>query len=110
MDMIQRVRTAVGPGKPFQMLVTFEFPAGGMERMRAVMQKAQTATRAESGCQGYAFCQDAENPNRVVLHESWSNVEVLAKHVEQSHTKELLQTVTAANASVSVTFIRPLFA
>lgn len=109
MDMIQRVTSAVGVGKPFQMLVTFDFSPGGMDRLRAVMQKAQVATRAEPGCVAYTFCLDAENPNRVILHESWANVGVLAKHVEQPHTRELLQAVTGANANINVAFIRPIF-
>lgn len=47
-------------------------------------------TRAESGCIGYTFHQDASDPGSFMFYETWTSRQALDEHLATPHMKNLL--------------------
>lgn len=50
-------------------------------------------TRAEPGCQIYAFARDIQQPNLVWISEQWASEGDLARHLASPHVTTFLQRV-----------------
>ncbi|OGV67223.1 MAG: hypothetical protein A3K19_26245 [Lentisphaerae bacterium RIFOXYB12_FULL_65_16] len=61
-------------------------PGRGPE-LAAALAKSQAIrlSRLEPGCMAYDVCQDAEAPDRFVVHECWRNLAALHDHFATPH-------------------------
>jgi quinol monooxygenase YgiN len=53
---------------------TVRFGAGEIDRLSGAMQANVEATRAEEGCEHYAYAIDIADPNLLHVAERWSDV------------------------------------
>jgi len=57
----------------------------GRERFLTAVRTMVSATRAEPGCQEYAFTPDPDDPNRILLYERWDDQDALNGHFASEH-------------------------
>ena len=60
-------------------------PAGGLDRARSAIETMVTASRAEVGCDEYAFAVDLLDPTLIRIVERWESRAALAAHFESEH-------------------------
>lgn len=65
------------------------FGAGEIERLRPDLAKAIAATRAEDGCEHYAYAVDLLDPNLLHVAERWRDQDSLDAHMATPHVAEL---------------------
>ena len=58
---------------------------GEVERLADAMKTQVEATRAETGCEHYAFARDVLDPDRLVVSERWRDREALDAHFKEPH-------------------------
>ena len=63
-------------------------------RVLAACRPLTERTLAESGCLGYAFAADAENPDRIRVFEWWSSQAALDAHLQTQHVKDFRAAVS----------------
>ena len=72
--------------------------ADNQERLIALLERMQDASRAEDGCIRYGFFAAVEDPLSFIAVEEWSDREALDRHFAQPHLHEfsrgLLETVS----------------
>jgi len=61
-------------------------PAEQRERFVAVATEMCSASRAETGCQGYRVYADLEQADHYVFVEEWDDEEALQRHFREPHT------------------------
>ena len=66
---------------------------GNAEAAMAAAVKMKKATRAEKGCQTYAFWRDLENPNLFRVYEEWDGIDALQAHGKTDHMAEFRKTL-----------------
>ena len=63
----------------------FELDAAQLDRLREAAIVMAKATRAEVGCQAYAFWQDIESNTRFRVYEEWDDRAALEAHFKAPH-------------------------
>jgi quinol monooxygenase YgiN len=61
------------------------FGAGEIDRLRASMARNVEATRAEEGCEHYAYAVDISDPNLLHVAERWSDEAAIEAHMRSPH-------------------------
>ena len=64
---------------------TVRMPADGLERGRAAIEAMILASRAEQGCDEYAFSIDVLDPTLLRITERWQSRQALAAHAASEH-------------------------
>ena len=65
------------------------FGAGEIERRRDDLAKTIAATRAEDGCDHYAYAVDLLDPDLLHVTERWRDAPALDAHMTAPHIAEL---------------------
>ncbi len=65
------------------------FGAGEIDRLKPDFAKAIAATRAEDGCNYYAYSVDLEDPDLLHVSERWRDLEALDDHMVAPHMADL---------------------
>ena len=65
-------------------------PDQNRERFLEIGTTMCAASRADDGCLGYRFYEDAEQRGRFVFIEEWRDDEALQAHFRQAHTGEFM--------------------
>jgi quinol monooxygenase YgiN len=76
--------------KPFALAIQIAINPGSEAKFEAAAAKAAKASLGDEGCLAYEFNRDLEKPGRYVLVERWTGLAALRKHLEKSHTKQIL--------------------
>ncbi|HKR25564.1 MAG TPA: putative quinol monooxygenase [Allosphingosinicella sp.] len=66
------------------------FGEGEIERLKPVFAKNIAATRAEEGCEAYAYAVDVGDPNLLHVAEQWRDQEAIDAHMTAPHMGELM--------------------
>jgi quinol monooxygenase YgiN len=65
------------------------FGAGEIERLKSGFAKAIAETRAEDGCEHYAYSVDLADPDLLHVSERWRDEPALDAHMQAPHMAEL---------------------
>lgn len=93
---------------------TVRLAAGEIERLGDAMRAQIEATRAEPGCELYAFAADVLDPQTLRISERWTSQEALDAHMKAPHMAAFNEALgTAKIESIKVdsyqgSFIRTL--
>ena len=91
---------------------TVRFGAGEIDRLRHAMARNIEATRAEEGCEHYAYAVDLSDPDLLHVSERWRDDDSIAAHMASPHMGALMAELGAAKVeSISIkayeaTFLR----
>jgi quinol monooxygenase YgiN len=69
----------------------FRLPLHVLDEAREAMERVVTATRAEDGCQLYAYAEDVLDPGLFRVSEAWDSAQHLAAHLGMPHMAEWAQ-------------------
>ena len=58
---------------------------GAIEQVKSALATMETASRAEPGCDTYAFSVDLNDPGMVRIIEKWKSMEDLEAHFKMPH-------------------------
>lgn len=72
------------------------FASGTLDDYRAAMATMIAETRAEDGCELYAFAVDVLDPDLLHITERWRDADALKAHGESAHMAAFQQTIAAA--------------
>ena len=72
------------------------FGDGEIERLRPVFAKTIAATRAEDGCEAYAYGADVGDPNLLHVAEQWRDEAAIEAHMGAPHMGELMAALGTA--------------
>ena len=72
---------------------TVRFGDGEIERLKEAMARNVDATRAEEGCEGYAYAVDISDPNLLHVNERWSDDDAIQRHMASPHMGEFMAQV-----------------
>jgi quinol monooxygenase YgiN len=86
-DFAARLKSIKGP---FSVIVHFRIKKEDSKKWLATIRPLITATRKEEGCLTYDLNQDLEDSTRYTIYERWKNPQALEKHMEEPHTKKIL--------------------
>jgi quinol monooxygenase YgiN len=75
---------------------TCKMEPGEIDRLMDAMRGQLEATRAEAGCQHYAFSRDVLDPDLLHIAERWDSNEALAAHFKTSHMAAFNAAIGAA--------------
>lgn len=92
-QLIDRVKAAGLQDKSFGLVVVLKVKKDKIEAMSAAATKALTPSRAEKGCAGYTFQQNAEAATEFIIQEKWRDLKGLQDHFGTPHFKELFATL-----------------
>ena len=67
---------------------TVRIPPGAVDRVRPAMERMLMASRAEDGCQHYAYAIDVLDETIVHISEIWRDREALQGHFSTTHMAE----------------------
>ncbi len=67
---------------------TVRIREGALEAARPIMEKVLTGSRAEKGCQLYAYSVDVLDPTLIHISEVWESEEDLKAHAASAHVAE----------------------
>lgn len=70
---------------------TLNFSPTDHDKLREAMDRVETATRAEPGCQTYTFYVERNDNCRFRVYEEWDSWEALAAHGQSEHIAEFRQ-------------------
>jgi quinol monooxygenase YgiN len=76
-------------------LVEVGVAAGSVDAVRDALRTMEQATRAESGCIGYAFSVDVSDPGMVRVTERWQSLDDIKAHMKSPHMAEFQKAVMA---------------
>lgn len=68
--------------------VEVDVEAGAADRVRDAIAAMETATRAEAGCNLYAFSVDISNPAKIRVIERWASLDDIKAHMASPHMAE----------------------
>ncbi|HEX6375725.1 MAG TPA: putative quinol monooxygenase [Allosphingosinicella sp.] len=75
---------------------TVRFGAGEIDRLRDAMARNVAATRAEDGCEHYAYGVDVSDPNLLHVAERWRDDAAIERHMATPHMAEFMTEVGAS--------------
>jgi quinol monooxygenase YgiN len=75
---------------------TVRFGAGEIDRLRGAMERNIEATRAEDGCEHYAYAVDVSDPNLLHVAERWRDDSAIERHMASPHMGEFMSLVGAS--------------
>jgi len=75
---------------PYKFIITLELHPGARDEILARASEVQAATRAEPGCLAYDFFTCTDDPDRLVLVETWADQAAHAEHLRQDHTQRFI--------------------
>jgi quinol monooxygenase YgiN len=80
-------KSAVAPYSGAMLLIagSVRFPVESMPKAREAMARMISATRAEDGCQQYAFAEDVLDPGLIHISEVWRDHAALERHAASAH-------------------------
>lgn len=81
---------------------TFEIDPTRRDDFVVAALTVMAATRAEQGCEHYAFSADLEDLSRIHLFERWASQEALSEHLQSAHIAEFRASVAGIFVSSSV--------
>ena len=84
-----------GEDRPFALVIQIHIRPGSEAEFEDAAVKAAKASRADEGCLGYDFHRDLEKPGHYTLIERWTGLTAIRKHLEKSHTKQILAVFAA---------------
>jgi quinol monooxygenase YgiN len=64
---------------------TVRVPPENLDGLRPYMVAMMTATRAEDGCEAYAYAEDVAEPGLVRIFEVWRDQAALDAHFKTAH-------------------------
>jgi len=76
---------------------TVEVRESGLETLKTAAVKMAVASRAETGCQAYAFYQSIETPTLFRIYEEWDDEAALAAHFAEPHMAKFRQSLAYAD-------------
>jgi quinol monooxygenase YgiN len=91
---------------------TVRFGAGEIDRLRDSMARNIEATRAEDGCEHYAYAVDVSDPDLLHVAERWRDDEAIEAHMRSPHMGAFMAEIGASKVeSISIkayqaTFLR----
>lgn len=75
---------------------TVRFGAGEIDRLRDAMARNVEATRAEEGCDHYAYAVDISDPNLLHVAERWRDEAAIEGHMASPHMGEFMGAIGAS--------------
>ena len=75
---------------------TVRFGDGEIDRLRDGMKANILATRAEDGCEHYAYAVDVADPNLLHVSERWRDEAAIDAHMATPHMGEFMAAVGAS--------------
>ncbi|HYE29703.1 MAG TPA: putative quinol monooxygenase [Allosphingosinicella sp.] len=75
---------------------TVRFGAGEIDRLKEAMARNVEATRAEEGCEHYAYAVDITDPNLLHVSERWRDDAAIERHMTTPHMGEFMALVGAS--------------
>ena len=75
---------------------TARFGDGEVERLKEAMAANIEATRAEDGCEHYAYAVDLSDPNLLHISERWSDEAAIEAHMGTPHMASFMGVLGAA--------------
>ncbi len=73
-----------------------QFAPGGLDGLQEAMEGQLKATRAEDGCEHYAFARDVLDPDVLHIAERWRDNAALAAHFTAPHMAAFNAALAAA--------------
>lgn len=73
----------------------FHVKDGALEQVRALAEELVAKTRQEDGCVRYDMNRSLDDPNYLVMIESWRDAESLAAHGKSEHFTRLVPQIRA---------------
>lgn len=61
---------------------------GAADKVKDAIAKMETATRAEEGCETYAFSVDISDPGKIRVIERWRSLDDIKAHMASPHMAE----------------------
>ncbi len=77
-------------------LAQVESSVESIETIRGALVEMEKASRAESGCHDYTFCQEISDPTRLRIVEIWESMDVLSEHFATPHMAKFRETLAGA--------------
>ena len=82
---------------------TVRFGAGEIDRLRDSMARNVEATRAEEGCEHYAYAVDISDPNLLHVSERWRDDAAIERHMASPHMGAFMAEIGASKVeSISI--------
>ena len=75
---------------------TVRFGAGEIDRLREAMARNVEATRAEPGCEHYAYAIDISDPDLLHVAERWSDEAAIGEHMASAHMAAFMAEIGAS--------------
>ncbi|MEA3064636.1 MAG: hypothetical protein QOJ27_1082 [Sphingomonadales bacterium] len=75
---------------------TVRFGAGEIERLKGAMAQNVEATRAEDGCEHYAYAVDVSDPDLLHVSERWRDDAAIERHMASPHMGAFMAEVGAS--------------
>lgn len=75
---------------------TVRFGAGEIDRLRGAMARNIEATRAEPGCEHYAYAVDVSDPDLLHVAERLRDDTAIERHMASSHMGEFMALIGAS--------------
>ena len=75
---------------------TVRFGAGEIERLKDAMARNVEATRAEDGCEHYAYAVDISDPDLLHVAERWRDDAAIERHMASPHMGAFMAEVGAS--------------
>lgn len=75
---------------------TVRFGAGEIDRLRDSMARNVQATRAEAGCDHYAYAVDISDPDLLHVSERWSDESAIKGHMGSPHMEAFMAEIGAS--------------
>lgn len=69
-------------------IVEVKVDAGAAEKVKDAVSRMETATRAEEGCETYAFSVDVSDDTTIRVIERWRSIEDIHAHMASPHMAE----------------------
>jgi len=75
---------------------TVRFGAGEIDRLRESMARNVASTRAEEGCEHYAYAVDISDPDLLHVSERWSDEAAIERHMASAHMGAFMAEIGAS--------------
>ena len=72
------------------------FGAGEIDRLRDAMARNVEATRAEDGCEHYAYAVDISDPDLLHVAERWRDDAAIERHMASPHMGAFMAEIGAS--------------
>lgn len=75
---------------------TARFAAGEIARLRELLMRNVAGSRAEPGCEHYAYAVDLEDPDLLHISERWTDADATKVHMATPHMRALMAALADA--------------